>query len=188
MGAACTCSDSVRQELADDLSTHTKRIKAANEGMHRTSSGIIRFDQPCPCGISGWAGATIGAKKHQDRFLIVPNLVDAGVLYCGVFDGHADDGHIIAERAARTIAKELAVSLKWLSGDATKVAEVGLPDFEQRISKSFSDTYLKFQATIAEEYANEVILPPLFYSTYLPGSSPRLPSPPSCPHGIVGSQ
>jgi hypothetical protein len=169
----------VGHELNVDLSTSSQRAKAARAGMHRLSSGSIQFDQPCPCGISGWAGATIGAKKHQDRFLCVPNLVD-GVLYCGVFDGHADDGHIIAERAARTIAKELSESLKWMADDAKVYEKNGLQAFEERISQSFSDTYLKFQATIAEEYANEVILPPLCYLTDMPDSSPCLPSPLSC--------
>jgi hypothetical protein len=45
--------------------------------------------------------------------MIVPALLN-GVLYCGVFDGHAEEGGIVAERAAQTLGNELASALQWL--------------------------------------------------------------------------
>ena len=39
--------------------------------------------------------------------MIVPELLN-GVLYGGVFDGHAEEGGVVAERAAQTLGHELA--------------------------------------------------------------------------------
>jgi len=124
------------------------RNKALNgPGAQRQSSGVLLTTSGSCC-ISGFAGATLGNRKHQvhqqqsafvcvcicishththththtshthtshtqDRFMIVPALLN-GVLYCGVFDGHAEEGGIVAERAAQTLCHELASALQWL--------------------------------------------------------------------------
>ncbi len=46
--------------------------------------------------------------------MIVPELLN-GVLYGGVFDGHAEEGGVVAERAAQTLGHELASALQWLA-------------------------------------------------------------------------
>ncbi len=94
----------------------------------------------------------MGARKQQDRFLILPNLVE-GVFYCGVFDGHAEEGHIVAERAARTIALDLMKNLAWLADQSEKLE---LPQFEQRVASAFTQTFVNFHAVLAAEYENEV--------------------------------
>ena len=53
--------------------------------------------------------------------MIVPKLVE-GVLYCGVFDGHSEEGAIVAERAAQTLGKELASALQWLAESSPQVS------------------------------------------------------------------
>jgi hypothetical protein len=53
--------------------------------------------------------------------MILPKLVE-GVLYCGVFDGHSEEGAIVAERAAQTLGKELASALQWLADSSPQVS------------------------------------------------------------------
>jgi serine/threonine protein phosphatase PrpC len=119
------------------------------------STGSLSMRPGSTCGIASFAGVTMGARKQQDRFLILPNLVE-GVLYCGVFDGHAEEGHIVAERAARTIASDLMKNLAWL---ADKSEKMELPQFEERVASAFTQTFVNFHAVLAAEYENEVASP-----------------------------
>ena len=145
--------------------------------MQRMASGSIKFNPLFPCSISGYAGATLGAKKNQDRFILLPELAP-GVLYCGVCDGHAEEGGLIAERAAKSIPIELAAQLKWLS-DGSYGTERGLQQFETRISDVFTDTFTKFQSVLAEEYESQVAAPTA--STHAPPPLARHASmPPTC--------
>eukprot|EP00277_Geminigera_cryophila_P032559 CAMPEP_0173130868 /NCGR_PEP_ID=MMETSP1102-20130122/60296_1 /TAXON_ID=49646 /ORGANISM="Geminigera sp., Strain Caron Lab Isolate" /LENGTH=372 /DNA_ID=CAMNT_0014042065 /DNA_START=34 /DNA_END=1152 /DNA_ORIENTATION=- len=147
MGGICT-------HVAADPGAQERR---SIEGVQRMASGSIKFNPLFPCSISGYAGATLGAKKKQDRFILLPELAP-GVLYCGVCDGHAEEGGLIAERAAKSIPIELAAQLKWLS-DGSYGTERGLQQFETRISDVFTDTFTKFQSVLAEEYESQVVRP-----------------------------
>jgi len=147
MGGICT-------HVAADPGAQEKR---SIEGVQRMASGSIKFNPLFPCSISGYAGATLGAKKKQDRFILLPELAP-GVLYCGVCDGHAEDGGLIAERAAKSIPIQLAAQLKWLS-DGSYGTECGLQHFETRISDVFTDTFTKFQSVLAAEYESQVASP-----------------------------
>jgi serine/threonine protein phosphatase PrpC len=118
------------------------------------SSGSIKFNPALPCLVSGYAGATMGAKKKQDRHLILPEL-NEGVFYLGVFDGHAEEGAVIAERATRAIPEKLAAAFK----DSLKPGGHSLAEFGAIVSPIFVEAYLEFQATLAEEYDIEVTRP-----------------------------
>ena len=124
------------------------------QGANRMSSGSIKFNPALPCLISGYAGATMGAKKQQDRHLILPEL-NEGVFYLGVFDGHAEEGAVIAERAARAIPEKLAAAFK----ASLKPGGHSQTEFEAIVSPIFVTAYLEFQATLAKEYETEVAKP-----------------------------
>ena len=108
MGGICS-----RSAEANDPKAYEK---LAMQGSKRLTSGSMKFNPSFPCIVNGYAGATLGAKKHQDRFLIEPHFAN-GALYCGVFDGHAEQGGIIAERASGAIKDALRQRLSWLSDE-----------------------------------------------------------------------
>ena len=154
MGSSCSRGGAVS---APGKSNSALR-KQAIEGRRRSSCGAVAANTTCPSVIASFAGVTLGFKKQQDRFLIVPELVP-GILYCGVFDGHGDEGDVFAERAARYIGHSLAVSLKLHMDGPHNVSNSSLSEFKGRISEVFTKVYLDFQLELAKEYEMNVATP-----------------------------
>ena len=128
--------------------------RAEAAGSRRWSTGSVRNN---PAGIAGFAGATLGATKHQDRFQIVPDLVaNTNILFCGVFDGHAEEGGVLAERASSWIPHVLRSRLKWL-GEGGGAQE--LDEFDRQARLDLTQTFTDFQAVLADEYENQVAKP-----------------------------
>ena len=128
--------------------------RAEAAGSRRWSTGSVRNN---PAGIAGFAGATLGATKHQDRFQIVPDLVaNTNILFCGIFDGHAEEGGVLAERASSWIPHVLRSRLKWL-GEGGGAQE--LDEFDRQARLDLTQTFTDFQAVLADEYENQVAKP-----------------------------
>mmetsp|Transcript_12234 Transcript_12234/g.21818 ORF Transcript_12234/g.21818 Transcript_12234/m.21818 type:complete len:481 (+) Transcript_12234:205-1647(+) len=100
-----------------------------------------------------FACAVQGYKKDQDRFIVVPELVqNPRIFFGGVFDGHGRDGDQIAE----TVAVKLP---RLIRDNLLAQSETGSAFIPEHLSKSVNDAFCTIQGEFDEEFERDVVIP-----------------------------
>ena len=103
-------------------------------------------------------GTTAGSKKDQDRFITIPDLFP-DVFFTGVFDGHAQNGAVFAERAGTEFARLLREKMGWLQDMSHSAEPVNVEEFTTRATADLTAVFADIQQMFATEYEKEVQIP-----------------------------